>query len=186
MEKQIKAGMQVRSLVTESDVTAGTVYTITEVRGDSKSAYIKDNRDHAYVLWAGEYEIVPERRQFQARDIVTPNETCTSQDSFTIGREYIVRDINCHLDAVYLESDDNGSTARYRPVSEFDLVRRPSEQPATVYLVIGPREVFTTRYDSIEAAEQFISEVGDNGKEYIIAPIAKTVRVNRTTTLETV
>jgi hypothetical protein len=96
------------------------------------------------------------------------------------GAVYVVTEVESDNFVVVLDDvqDEHGMHA-----CEYELVASPEPQPATtVYLIAG----LTTEYATLEAAEEFLSEFGDNGKEYTITQVVRRVRVNRTTELQSI
>jgi hypothetical protein len=184
MDKQIKVGDKVKATDKASnwsDITPGNVYEVQNVYGETVEI-LDDVGDHN-VLSEDEYELVPQK-PFQAGDIVTPN--ASERDRcFTSGRMYTVSKVreSRHWggQVIYL-TDDTGNLSRFRNADFWDLVSRPAaEQPEPqqqdIYLVSG----FASEFPTQGAAEQYVESIGDNGEEYRIAKLVRTVKVSRKT-----
>jgi hypothetical protein len=175
-------GSKVRALVDECDLRKGAVYTVKEVYEDTGSVIVLDDAQDDHCLYAHEYEIVPARAKFNEGDFVliarkSEEHIWWSDEYMTpnIGKVGRVVSVGTYGCAVVVDGGEwNYEFAALEPVQ--------AEQPAAgPFLIAG----MTTEYPTLEAAEAFLSALGDNGKEYTITQVVARRRVTRTTTLET-
>ena len=184
MNTTVQVGSKVRALVSEIDLREGEIYTVLEIAGSGNVTVLDDVQDH-HALYAHEYELVPEAPRFKEGDRVLIGSVSPSWeshvsalDSYT-GQEGTVERVT---EGGYVKLRLSDGDWWNWPAESLTLVTEDGQPAATVFLIAG----MTTEYPTQEAAEAFLSEDGDNGKEYTITQVVRRVRVTRTTELQSI
>jgi hypothetical protein len=139
---------------------------------DSGCPEVRMDSGHVIKGWAEErYELVTETRP------AVGDKVRALVEELDLRKAEVYAVIEVDRDGFVVVLDDNNDRHGLY-VGEYERV----QESESVYLIAG----MTTEYATQEAAEKFLAEDGDNGKEYTITQVVRRVRVNRTAALETI